>query len=117
MFKNPYDAVIYYDLVCYEQIQGDSEINDFSSKLNSTISNLKISTKSVDVYNHPLLTVKNGIKRLRLVIVRNRFNKLVDSNLLNYVSKAKSFDEAVEYASSRKYGLVKKYVKDNKSKL
>lgn len=117
MFKNPLDSVIYYNLVCDEKIEGDSEINSFSERLNSTISNLKISTKSVDVYEHPLLTVKNAVKRFRLVIIRNKFNRLVESNLLNYIYKAKNFDDAVEYASSKKYSIVKKYVKNNKSKL
>ena len=114
MFLNPMDSLIYHSLECDENIENDDEISEFSSMLNQEITNLNINRKNLSLFFQPIDVVKNEIRKLRLIQMRRKFNSLVASDLFKHLYRAKTFDDTMEFASSRKYYLVKQFAHDNK---
>ncbi len=113
MFSNPLDAVIYNNLVCDDNIENDDEISEFSSMLNQEICNLRINRKNLSLFFQPIDIIKNEIRKLRLIHIRRKFNSLVASDLFKHLYAAKTFDDTMEFAATRKYYLVKQFAHDN----
>lgn len=107
------DLVKYYTEMSRKEALDNESIREFNDEVNcelSIIENMRLNTDILHKLLHPYRLIKNNIRYKKLIKIRNKFEDILDSNVLMYASEETGDLESDLNSAAMVYKP--KYIKD-----